>query len=362
MLSLGVYPDVSLLKARTRRDEERRLIADRIDPSLKRRATRSERGNTLQAIGEEWLQLKSHKLADVTIAKSRWLLTTYILPRLGNRPINKITAPELLAVLKRIESENKHETAHRAKQKCGEIFRYAIATGRAERDIAADLRGALGPVAVKNHAAITEPARVGELLRAIDGYIGQPTTFYAMELAPLLFVRPRELRQAQWSEFDLTAAEWRIPAARMKMNEQHIVPLSSQSLALLQMLLGLTGSGRFVFPSLRSSERPMSENTVTAALRRMGYAGHEMTWHGFRTIASTLLNELGWNPDLIELQLAHKERNKVRAAYNKAQRLTERRKMMQAWADHLDDLRGAKITTLISLRVPLPTSANRAEK
>jgi integrase len=233
----------------------------------------------------------------------------------------------MLEVVRRLEARGKHETAHRTKQRASQIFRYAISTGRAERDPTADLRGALAPVVVKNHAAITEPTKVGGLLRAIDAYRGQPATEAAFKLAPLVFVRPGELRAAKWEEFTLDGDEpqWRIPAERMKMREQHIVPLSSQAVAILKALLPITGPQGYVFPSLRDSNRPMSENALTAALRRMGYAGTEMTWHGFRTIASTLLNDQAWHPDLIELQLAHAERNEVRGAYNKALRLPERR-------------------------------------
>jgi integrase len=219
------------------------------------------------------------------------------------------------------------------------VFRYAIATGRATRDVSADLRGALAPVVSKNHAAIVEPRRIGALLRAIDSYIGHPPTQAALKLAPLVFLRPGELRRGEWSEIDLEGAEWRIPASRMKMREHHIVPLARQSIAILRELHTVTGRGRYLFPSPRTPDRPMSENAVTAALRRMGYSGEEMTWHGFRSLASTSLNEQGWHPDLIELQLAHAERNDVRSAYNRAQRLAERRKMMQQWADYLDSLR-----------------------
>jgi integrase len=253
----------------------------------------------------------------------------------------------LLSVLRKIEGRGTHETAHRAKQHCGRVFRFAVATSRAERDITADLRGALAPVSSRHRAALTEPARIGELLRAIETYQGQPITAYALKLAPLVFVRPGELRAAEWSEFDLEASEWRIPAARMKMREPHIVPLSSQAVLILRDLQPLSGAGRYVFPSLRTPSRPMSNNTVNAALRRLGYSKDEMTGHGFRALASTCLNEQGWHPDLIELQLAHAERNKVRAAYNRAQRLSERRKMMQAWSDYLDRLRtGAEVVPI----------------
>src|SRR5207253_1349876 len=244
-------------------------------------------------------------------------------PYLGNRPIADIEAPELLAVLKRLEKKGIHDTAHRVRAVCGRVFRYAIATGRAKHDISADLKGALAPKGTQSYAAITEPSKVGQLLRAIQEYDGQPTTHAALRLAPYVFVRPGELRGASWSEFDLDGAEWRIPAERMKMGELHLVPLSRQAVAILRELQPLTGGGRYVFPAIGPQERPLSENTLSAALRRLGYSRDEMTAHGFRSTASTLLNEQGWNPDIIELQLAHKERNKVRAAYNRAQRLDE---------------------------------------
>ncbi|HEX7113696.1 MAG TPA: integrase arm-type DNA-binding domain-containing protein [Steroidobacter sp.] len=346
-ISLGIYPDVSLKAARERRDEARRLLASGVDPSAHRKAERAASAQRFEALAREWLAGEEKKLAPATYAKAKWLLESWLLPALGAQPIGEITPAELLGVLRRVESRGIHETAQRAKQLAGRIFRYAIATGRAERDITADLRGALVPPATRNRAAITEPARVGELLRAIDGYIGQPATLYALRLAPYVFVRPGELRAAEWREFDLKAAEWRIPASRMKMREPHIVPLSRQAVAILEELRRLTGGGRYLFPSLRTPERPISENTLNAALRRLGYSGEEMTAHGFRAMASTLLNERGFPPDVIELQLAHKERNKVRAAYNRAERLEERRKMMQAWADYLDSLRaGAPVLRL----------------
>jgi len=245
----------------------------------------------------------------------------------------------LLEVFRRLERRGKHETAHRAKQRVGQVIRYAIATGRATRDPTSDLRGALTSVHVKNRPAITEPREVAQLLRAIHGYRGHPLVEAAFKLAPLLFVRPGELRAAEWSELDLDAAEWRIAAHRMKMRQAHLVPLSHQAVAILRNVEPLTGRGRYVFPSPRTSERPLCDNALTAALRRIGYTGDQMTWHGFRAMASTLLNEQGYAPDIIELQLAHQERNEVRAAYNRAQRLEERRKMMQSWADYLDVLR-----------------------
>jgi integrase len=342
LLSLGVYPEVSLKVAREKRDAARQLIAVGTDPSAERRIAKAARGTTFEGVAREWMALQAGKLAPITLRKCAWMLETHIFPNLGGHPIAKITAAQMLDALRDIEAGGTHETAHRTKQRCGQILRYAVATGRAERDVTTDLRGALAPVVAKNHPSITNPARIGALLRAIHGYSGQPATETALRLAPLVFVRPGELRMAEWREFDLDAAEWRIAAARMKMREAHIVPLARQAVDLLRNLHAITGDGKFVFPSLRTPDRPISENTINAALRRLGYAKEEMTGHGFRSMASTLLNEQGFAPDVIELQLAHAERNKVRAAYNKAQRLTERRKMMQKWADYLDGLRAAK--------------------
>ena len=330
-ISLGVYPDVPLKYAREQREEARQLVARGIDPSVERRTKRIALENSFKMIAEEWLAMLSKRLAEITMSKARWILNSFIYPRLGSRPIAEITAPELLAVLRPIESRGMNETAHRALQRFSQVFRYAIATGRATRDITSDLRGALAPVVVENRAAMTEPQRIGALPRSIDGYIGHPTTAIALKLSPLVFVRPSELRAAEWAEIDFQAAEWRIPAERMKMRERHIVPLSTQAVALLQQLRSIARKSRYVFPSLQSRDRPMSVNTVNGALRRLGYARDEMTAHGFRVMACTCLNELGWHPDLIELQLAHAERNNVRAAYNRAERLADRRKMMQAW-------------------------------
>ena len=341
LLTLGAYPDVPLRRAREKREDARKLVADGIDPSAKRQAERATQVETFEAIAKEWLELQSKMLAAETMEILGTRLQSFLDPYVGSRPIASITAQELLAALRRIEARGKHETAHRVRSLAGRVFRYAVATGRAQHDVAADLKDALAPVKSRNFASVTEPARVGELLRAIDGYTGQPITAMALKLAPLVFVRPGELRGAEWAEFDLEGAEWRIPAARMKMGEQHIVPLSRQAVAILRELHILTGSGRYVFPSLLSAERPMSDNTINAALRRLGYTSDEQTGHGFRSMASTLLNEQGFAPDVIELQLAHVERNKVRAAYNRAQRLTERRSMMQAWADLLEVLRTA---------------------
>nr|WP_217450805.1 site-specific integrase [Vogesella oryzae] len=273
-----------------------------------------------------------------------------IFPWLGSRPIADIEAPELLANLQRIERRGAVETAHRAMQSVKQVFRYAIATGRAKYNPAVDLAGALAPVVKTSFPTITDPAKIAELLRAIDGYQGTLETKCALKLAPLVFVRPGELRKAEWREIDLDAAQWVIPAERMKMREKHVVPLSSQAVDVLRELKPLTGHGQFVFPGARSSKRPMSENTVNAALRRLGYDKDTMTGHGFRHMASTLLNEQGWNRDAIERQLAHGERNKVRATYNYAEYMPERIRMMQAWADHLDSLKaGEKITPIFRI-------------
>ncbi|MDR3388340.1 MAG: tyrosine-type recombinase/integrase [Rudaea sp.] len=342
MLSLGVYPDVSLAAARERRDDLRKQVAAHVDPSAKRKTDKLNQclmsAATFEAVAREWVDGRGH-LADATRDKVRWLLETMAFPWLAVRPVSEISASETLAILRRVEALGKLETAQRLKQVIGQVIRYAVATGRATRDPTGDLRGALQTTKTRHHASITEPAKVGELLRAIHGFAGSLVVASALKIAPLVFVRPGELRQAEWAEIDLNKGEWRIPAERMKMREPHLVPLSAQAVAILRELYPLSGSGRFVFPSNRSTQRPMSENTVTAALRRLGYTGDEMTGHGFRSMASTLLHEQGWPSDVIERQLAHAERNKVKAAYNYAEHLPKRRKMMQDWADYLDELR-----------------------
>ena len=350
LLSFGTFPDVSLKHARERRDDARKRLAEDIDPGEHRKAMKTARvlrsENSFEIVAREWFGKHSPNWAAGHSDKLIRRLERDLFPWLGSRPIADITAPELLATLRRIESRGAIETAHRAQQNCSQVFRYAVATGRAERDPTADLRGALSPVKERHHASITDPKRVGELMRAIDGYRGSFVTKCALRLAPLVFVRPGELRKAEWSEFDLDSAEWRIPAARMKAREQHIVPLAKQAVAILRELHALTGQKKHVFPGARTNGRAMSENTVNAALRRLGYAKDEMTGHGFRSMASTLLNEKGWHRDAIERQLAHAERNNVRAAYNFAEHLPQRRKMMQAWADYLDKLTlGAKNST-----------------
>ena len=339
-LSMGTYPDVSLKEARIRRDEARIQLAKGIDPGEARKAAKGVGQDTFEAVAREWLQKMRAGWVESHYTNVVRRLEINVFPWLGRRPIGEITAPELLACLRRIEARGAVETAHRAKSTVGQVLRYAIATGRAERDISADLRGALEAKAKRHHASITEPAEIGALLRAIDDYQGDHVTRCALKLAPLTFVRPGELRRAEWTEIDMEGAEWRIPAAKMKMNEPHIVPLSRQALAVLEDLRPLTGRGRYLFPGARSAERPMSENTINGALRRLGYSKEQMTGHGFRSMASTRLNESQlWHKDAIERQLAHGERDNIRAAYNYAEHLEERRKMMQWWADYLDDLR-----------------------
>lgn len=346
MLALGEWPTVGLADARRRRDDARKLLADGRDPGGARKADKARAmlsaANTFGAIAGEWLAMQRAKLALVTITKAEWLLG--MASPLDSLPMTDITAPDVLAVLRPIEAKGLHETARRVKQRIGQVFRYAIATGRAERDPTADLRGALTPVTTTARAAVTDPADVANLLRTIDTYGGQPVTLAALKLAPLLFARPGNLRAMEWAELDLDAAMWRIPAGKMKMREAHAVPLASQAVAILRELEPLTGRGRYCFPSLRTGDRPMSENTVNGALRRLGFDKDTMTGHGFRAMASTRLNEMGWKPDVIERQLAHAERNAVRAAYNRAQYMAERTLMMQAWADYLDGLRtGEKV-------------------
>jgi integrase len=344
-LSLGVYPDVGLKEARERRDEARKLLANGVDPSAERKADKAARAaemaretSTFELVAREWFGKYSPIWAPGHAATVVRRLERDVFPWLGPRPVGEITAVELLEVLRRVEARGALETAHRIKQICGQVFRYAIATGRASRDHSVDLRGALAPVKETHHAAVTKPADVAALLRAIQGYQGTFVVRSALRLAPMVFVRPGELRKAEWSEIELDEGLWRIPAARMKMRTEHIVPLSRQAVRALRELHPLTGAGRYLFPSARTPGRPMSENAVLAALRRMGYERDQMTGHGFRTMASTLLNEQGTPADAIERQLAHAERDGIRDAYNRAEYLTERRHMMQSWADYLDGL------------------------
>jgi integrase len=339
-LALGVYPDVKLSEARDKHVKARKLIRDGVDPGQQRKIEKltkiKQAENNFQSIALDWFSRVKHVWTEGHARTVLSRLENNVFPLIGNRSIVDISAPELLAVLRLIESRGAIETAHRVKQVCGQIFRYAIATGRAERDPSADLKGALQPAKPERMATITDPKKVGALMRAIDAYAGHLITRCALRLAPLVFVRPGELRHAEWDEIDFENAEWKIPAEKMKMRTPHIVPLSRQAVDVFLEVKPFTGKGRFVFPSLRTIERPMSENTVLGALRRLGYAKEEMSGHGFRAMASTLLHENGWHSDLIERQLAHAERNSVRAAYNHAQHLPQRKEMMQWWADYLD--------------------------
>ena len=355
-LSLGTYPDVSLRVARERRDEARTILANGTDPATVKAALKDEAkeaaANTFASIGEEYVaKMEREKRAAVTIKKTQWLLS--LLNRdLGKRPISEITPAELLASLTEVESHGHLETARRMRSLSGRVFRFAVATSRATADPSVLLRGALVAPTVKHHSAILEPEAVGELLRAIDGYSGQPLTLLALQLTPHVFVRPGELRRAEWQEFDLDKAVWTIPAEKMKMRDPHVVPLSTQSIALLESAKAISAGQRYVFSSLYPGKRPMSENTINAALRRLGYSGKEMTAHGFRAMASTLLNESGkWSPDAIERALAHKDSNAVRGTYHRGAHWQERLKMSQWWSDYLDRLRdGYKVIPIDAAR------------
>lgn len=359
LLSLGSYPEISLKGARALRDDARKQLADGIDPGQAKKeakiATMLGAANSFAAVAEEYIaRMEQEGRAQATMDKVRWL-STLLISAIGARPVAEVTPHELLAVLKKVEQSGKRETAGRMRSFASRVFRYAVATARASNDPAHMLLGALVAPKVKHHAAITDPKALGELLRAMDSYQGQPATLYALRLTPHIFQRPGEVRQMEWSEIDFDRAVWTIPASRMKMREPHHVPLSEQALAILHDMQVLTGRGTYVFPSIRSASRPMSENTINGALRRLGYSGDEMTAHGFRSTASSLLNESGkWNPDAIERALAHREANQVRAAYHRSIYWPERVEMAQWWSDHLDLLRdGAEV-------VQFPSSAKRA--
>ncbi|MCX7168595.1 MAG: tyrosine-type recombinase/integrase [Rhodocyclales bacterium] len=346
-LSLGVYPEIGLKEARQRRDDNRKIMGESLDPSAERKANKRQRKvaseNSFEAVAREWYAKQLHtwvpKHADDVLRR----FEVNAFPFIGARPIAEIEAPELLEMSRKIEKRGAHDLAHRLMQACGQVFRYGVATGRCKRDVAADLRGALTPH-VKKHQAAVRPEEVPALLRAIDTYAeqGDKQTMHALQLLALTFVRTNELIGAEWPEFDQEAALWVIPAARMKMKSEHIVPLSTQALAILGELKTLAGRSRFVFPG-RNRDKPISNNTMLFALYRLGYKG-KMTGHGFRAVASTMLNEQGYRPDVIERQLAHCERDEVRGAYNRAEYLPQRTVMMQAWADHLDKIKaGAEV-------------------
>jgi len=341
-LSLGTYPETGLADARARHAEARKALAAGIDPGEQRKAEKAaglERaGNSFEVVAREWLA-KQTWVAGYRDKVDAWLVND-VFPYIGGKPVAEVTAPDFLRVARRIEERGAVESAHRILQNCGQVMRYAIATGRADRNPVADLKGALTTAEGRHHAAITDPLALGGLLRAIEGYSGDPVTRAALKLSGLLFVRPGELRHAEWEEIDLDKAEWNIPADKMKMRQPHLVPLCDQAVVILRELHPLTGRGQYVFPGGRSPKRPMSDNAINAALRRMGYGSDVMTAHGFRATARTLLDEvLGFRPDYIEHQLAHAVKDPNGRAYNRTAHLAERRKMMQGWADYLDSLR-----------------------
>ena len=352
-LALGTYPEVSLVKARKRREAARELLADGIDPNTakaeEKRVKADAAGNTFEAVGRDWLEKTKAKRAAITQDKVRTWLEKDAFPFIGKMPISAIGPRDVLdKVVRKIEARGAIDTAHRLKQLCGQVMRYAVVTGLAERDVTADLRDALMTKTETSFPAITDPQKVGELMRSIFDYTGHPCTLAALKLSALVFVRPGELRTAEWAEIDLDAATWSIPGSKMKMKFDHLVPLSTQAVEILRGLQPLTGHGRYVFPSMRTSERPMSENTVNAALRAMGYSKEVHTAHGFRATVRTIADEvLEERVDLIEHQLAHAVKDPNGRAYNRTAHLPARRLMMQTWADYLDKLRiGADVIQL----------------
>jgi len=363
-LSLGTYPDTPLKAAREKRDAARTQLAAGIDPGEARKAVKAAHRDvatdSFEAVAREWLStIHGAKVSAGHADRTRIRLEQDVFPWLGASPLGSIKAPDLLACLRRVEARGAIETAHRIKQACGQVFRYGVATGRCERDPTGDLRDALKPIQTRHHAAIIDPQRAGELLRAMADYRGQPVTRAALQLAAMVFQRPGEVRKAEWAEIDLDAGLWTIPSERMKRTRQgklsgaaHIVPLATQAVAVLRDLHPLTGHGLYVFPSLRTGERPMSDNAILSALRRMGFPKDEMTGHGFRAMARTMLAErLGVDEAVIEAQLAHTVRDSLGRAYNRTEFVEQRRAMMQTWADYLDKLRdGADV-------LPFPNKA-----
>lgn len=343
-LAIGRYPEISLAEARKRRDEAREQLAAGTDPSREKQQEKYRAkvaaANTFGDIAQEFIDKRRREgLSTSTADKSEYYISR-MGPAFARLPISSIAPPDILAVLRRIEAKGNYETARRVLQLAGRVFRYAVATARLSSDPSRDLRGALTAPTPKHYGAIIEAKRAGELLRAIDGYEGHVLTKLSMQLAPHVFVRPGELRHAEWDEIDLDGALWTIPATKMKMRKVHQVPLSRQSVEIFRLAHAITGPSGYVFPSIRTAARPMSENTINAGLRRLGFTGDEMTAHGFRAMASTLLNESGkWSPDAIERALAHGDEDRVRAAYHRGAHWKERVEMAQWWSDHLDQLR-----------------------
>lgn len=338
-LALGVYPGTSLRDARQKAVDAKKLLEQGINPVEYKKQSYNDNENNFERIGREWFSKQKRIWVESHSSKIISRLERLVFPWIGKKGITEIKAPDVLSVLQRIENSGIIETAHRVKQNISQIFRYAVATGRAEYDPTFALKGALTPYRSKNMASIVKPDEVAALLRAIDGYSGHFVVLCALKFAPLVFVRPGELRHAEWQEIDFEKSEWKIPAGKMKMKRVHVVPLAKQAIETLEELKPFSGDGKYIFPSVRSTKRPISENTINAALRRMGYAKEEMTGHGFRAMASTLLHENKWPSHLIEMQLAHVETNSVKAAYNHAEYLDERIEMMQWWADYLDSLK-----------------------
>lgn len=351
-LALGTYPEVSVAKARAKREKARELLADGIDPSTAKKEAKQAKSaaasNTFEAVAAQWLQATAANRAPITQDKVSTWLKKDINPYIGTMPISTIGPRDVLAVARKMEARQVFDSAKRIVQICGQVFRYSVAEGTAERDVTTDLRGALQQADKKHFAAITDPKQAGNLMRSIFDYSGHPYTVAALKLTPLVFVRPGELRTAEWAEIDLDAAEWRIPGSKMKMKADHIVPLSTQAVEILRSVQPITGHGQYVFPSLRTGERPMSENTINAALRGMGYAKEVHSAHGFRAMARTIMDEvLGERVDLIEHQLAHAVKDANGRAYNRTAHLPARQEMMQRWADYLDKLRiGAEVIQL----------------
>ncbi|MDR6094883.1 integrase arm-type DNA-binding domain-containing protein [Stenotrophomonas sp. SORGH_AS_0321] len=349
LLGMGIYPEVSLAKAREAREDARRLLASGVDPSEQRKATTAARttadGEAFEVIAREWLASRPW-VPNYRKKVAAWFEND-VFPFIGSRRAVELKASDFLQVARRMEARDAFESAHRVMQNCGQVMRYAVATDRAERNPVADLRGALVPAPEKNHAAVVDPALLGGLLRALHAYHGTPVVQAALKLAPMLFVRPGELRHAEWGEMDLDAGLWSIPAGRMKMRQAHIVPLARQALEVLRELRDVTGHGTYVFAGGRTDARPMSEAAVLAALRVMGFDKDTVTGHGFRATARTLLDEvLGFRPDIIEHQLAHAVKDPNGRAYNRTTHLVERTRMMQEWADYLDRLRMGNVVPL----------------
>ncbi|WP_260674049.1 tyrosine-type recombinase/integrase [Comamonas aquatica] len=351
-LALGVYPAVTLAQARKRREEAKAQLAEGTDPSITKRedklAKKAIAGNTFEKVAEQWLKATKADRKEITQHKLQTWLKKDIFPSIGKLPITTIGPRDVLTVARKMEERGARDSAKRLVQICGQVFRYAVAEGSAERDVTQDLKGALQKAEKRHYAAITEPAQLAPLLRAIDGYMGHLYSRTALKLTPLVFVRPGELRTAEWVEIDFDAAEWRIPAAKMKMANDHIVPLSEQAIALLREVQPISGHGKYVFPSIRTGERPMSENTVNAALRALGYDSTMQTAHGFRATARTIMDEvMGERVDLIEHQLAHAVKDANGRAYNRTAHLPARKAMMQRWSDYLEQLkRGAEVIPL----------------